>query len=281
MLGADSGLNYHDWVVAPNPQGVLKFNDVYVAISGELLSATAHRAYIQGALAANPGLLDRLTGKDKELGDNFAKLAKMADASQAKQYQQVLDTYNTLPAAMQGEKSCMILRLVAAEQLREPSSDQYAAAMADYQRLFPGDPSVDLDCLDGLFFKKKFDDARTSIDGIDNFTGGDPYLQILRGATYKLEGGDRNLLRAKRCYQKAIDEEPTLADGYWSLVALSLDAHDYDETATLLTQIRQKLHMRINDLTKLPTYAGFVQSPAYTKWLAAQPASQAPATQPQ
>jgi hypothetical protein len=63
------------------------------------------------------------------------------------------------------------------------------------------------------------------------------------------------------------------------LVALSLDAHQYDETAKLLTEIREKLHLRINDLTKLETYAGSVQSATYAKWIASQPHPAAPATQ--
>lgn len=272
VLQKGGGMNYHDWIAAKDQQGNLKLQDVYVAISGELISQSMHRVYVQGALAANPGLLDRLSGKDKELAANLKSMAGIAQDWKKAQYQQVLNDYKAFPASLQEDKNYMVLRLLAAEKLLKQSPQEYSAAMADYKRLFPADPSVDLDCMDALFETKEFADARQSIDRLETFTGGDPYLLVLRGNTYKLEGGNDNLLLAKQSYQKALEEEPGLAKAYWALVSLSLETQHYDETAALLTQIRQKLHIKINDLTKLPTYAGFVKSDAYKKWIANQTA---------
>jgi tetratricopeptide (TPR) repeat protein len=269
-LPKGGGLNYHDWIVGKDQQGNLKLQDVYVAVSGELMSQSMHRVYVQGALAANPGLLDRLSGKDKELAANLKNLVGITQDWKKAQYQQTLDDYKKLPKSMQEDKNCMILRLMATEKLRKQLPQEYGAAMADYKRLFPGDPSVDLDCIDALFETKRFAEARQSIDRIEAFTGGDPYLLILRGNTYSLEGGNDNLLQAKQCYQKAVAEEPTLAKAYWSLVTLSLETGKYDETAALLTEIQQKLHLKIKDLTTVPAYAGFVKSDTYKKWIAAQ-----------
>jgi tetratricopeptide (TPR) repeat protein len=270
ILPKGGGVNYHDWVTGRDQQGHLKFQDVYIAVAGELVSRTMHRPYIQAVLAANPGLLDRLTGKDKQLAANLSKLVHLEQDFQTAKYPEVLDAYKTLPASMQEDKSCMIARLLAAEKLRKQMPQEYTTAMADYQRLFPGDASVDLDCIDALFETKQYAEARRSLDRIEAFTGGDAYLLILRGNTYKLEGGDDNFLQAKRSFRKAVEEEPTLALAYWAQVTLSLETEKYDDTAALLTEIHQKLHLKIKDLTKLPTYAGFVQSDAYRKWIAAQ-----------
>jgi hypothetical protein len=269
-LLTDGGLNYHDWIVGNDRQGRLKFQDLYIGITGELMTQPMHRTYVQAALAAHPGLMDRLRGKDKEVAGNLAKMQEMTRYSDKGQFEELLDDYKTLPKSMKEDKTCLVLRLMAAEKLMEKVPDEYGAAMADYKRLFPDDPSVDLVCLDALIEAKKFDEARKSLDRLDAFTGGDSYLLVLRGITYKTEGGEDNDRLTRQFYKKAIDQEPTLDAAYWAMVTLCLDAKQYDETAALLTRIRRELHVKIGDLTKLPPYAGFVESDAYKKWIADQ-----------
>ena len=48
---------------------------------------------------------------------------------------------------------------------------------------------------------------------------------------------------------------------------MSLATKEYADTARLLTLIETKLGLRISDLTKLPTYAGFVKSPECAAWM--------------
>jgi hypothetical protein len=81
-----------------------------------------------------------------------------------------------------------------------------------------------------------------------------------------MEGGAKALAAAKVSYQRSIDTEPTLAKPYWGLVTLSLKTRDFDQTAAMLDQIEQKLHLKIGDLEAIPLYAGFVKSDAYSKW---------------
>jgi tetratricopeptide (TPR) repeat protein len=275
LISSGGGLNYHDWIVEKDNQAHVKLLDVYIALSGETLSQTMRSAYLAGIVASGNAAAG-ISGTEKDGATKVAALLRIEKDSRDAQYKQLLDDYKTLSKPAREDKSIMLLRLIAAEKLRKQFPDEYTAAMSDYRRLFPGDPSVDLDCIDQLIEARQFDEARQSLDRIDAFFGGDPYLQVIRGTTYKLQGGDDNMLKAKQCYQKAIDEEPTLSKAYWAMVTLTLVTRDYDQTASFLTQIERKLHIKIKDLTKLSAYAGFVQSDAYKKWIAAQPV---PATQ--
>ncbi len=279
-LATDAGVNYHDWIVGKDASGKLRLDDVYVALSGERMSQTLHRLYLQAALQANPGLLDRLTGRDKQMGHDLNGLLQLMQDNQNQNFDAVLSDYKNLSPAMQQEKCCLVVRLAAAERLRDQVPAEYSNAMVDYKRLFPNDPAIDLATTDLLLEQKKFAEARAAIDRIDAMVGGDPYLNILRGGVYKQEGGAVNLQRAKKYFQRAVDEEPTLADGYWSEVTLSLDTHQYEDTAYWLTQIEQKLQLHINDLAKFQEYSGFVKSAAYKKWMATRAESDAATTKP-
>ena len=67
--------------------------------------------------------------------------------------------------------------------------------------------------------------------------------------------------------KKALAADPKLTDAYWSLVTVSLKDNNYDETLDTLRLIRDKLQIRIKDLTKVPLYKEFTESPQYQEWL--------------
>ena len=264
------GLNYNEWLVGKDAEGEIRFQDAYIAVTGEWLSQTMHRLALQMISASNSGFLSRLTGKDKQIAANNSTLVQMIQSSRSGNTRQVINLYKTLPTSMQEEKFCMILRLGATTKLQNELPNEYSAAVADYKRLFPGDPSVDIDCLDALLNAKQFAEARQSLDRINTFVGGDPFLLVVRGNTYEAEGGEANYAKAKECFQKAVAHEPTLRNAYWSLVTLSLKTKQYDQTAEVLTELQQKFHVKINDLTTIPLYADFVKSEEYKKWMASQ-----------
>lgn len=273
LITQQNGLNYHDWVAGMNSQGQLKFVDQYIGATGELMSQTLRRAYVMAAAHASPTLLQRLAGSDKDFFNNIRTMAQMGADVRMKNYKAALDVYATLPKSMQEDKTIMTMRLLAAQRVRKQDPSQYMSAMADFARLFPGDPCLDLVGLDFLIEERNFQDARDSLKRLGTFTGGDPYLGVLRGNIDLLEGGPANVAAARNEYETATIVEPMLAQAYWALVTLDLKSNDYDKAAAELTQIQQRLHIKIGPLEGKPIYAGFVQSDAYRKWKATQAAN--------
>jgi hypothetical protein len=147
LVVKDGSLNYHDWIVATDPQGRLRFQDVYMALTGEVISQTFRRVYVAGAVQASPTLLDRLTGSDKQYAANLAKMSQFSQEYRAGKCREALAMYRTMPKEMQENKSVMLLRFAAAHKLKGQAPQEYDGAIADFQRLFPGDPCLDLLCV--------------------------------------------------------------------------------------------------------------------------------------
>jgi hypothetical protein len=64
-----------------------------------------------------------------------------------------------------------------------------------------------------------------------------------------------------------LEEKPQDLLTHWFLVNRSLKRKDFRATAELLTKIQTELGIELNDLTELPAYAEFVQSPEYANWV--------------
>ena len=272
LLAARGGVNYHDWIVGTDPRGRVRFQDAYIAMTGEEISQSLRRIYIIGAVQSHPTLLDKLTGADKQYAANLSTVSQIGRYAQAGNYSAVLTSYQSLPQDLRENKSMMVVRLTAASKLKKQQPQEYNAVMSDFRRLFPHDACVDLVCLDQLVEARAYLEARRSIDRIEAFTGQDAHLDTIRANIYRLQGGSANLAEAEREFNKAIAAEPTLHEPYWGLVKISLQNKDFDRTAELLDRIQRELHVRIADLEKLPDYTEFVKSDAYRKWKAARSA---------
>ena len=57
---SDAGLNYHEWLLAKSGTSVLA-SDIYIYISGELLSETFRRSALPLAKEASRSFIERLT----------------------------------------------------------------------------------------------------------------------------------------------------------------------------------------------------------------------------
>lgn len=257
------GFNYIDWITARDAQGQIHLVDFYSATSGELLSETLRRTYVQAATANDPGLVAKLTGKAKVLADNMKLLIKLFTDATAKNDALVVSDFNGLPPEMQKEKAYMILRIGALQRLN--ANGELDRALTEYRQDFPNDPSVDFICLDQMVDQKEFGGALSAVRHLETFTGGDGFLNMVRGNILVKEGGKDEEAAAE--YQKAIDTEPTLTNAYFQYIALTLKKQDFDVTARLLIQMHRTLHIQMKDLRSVPAYGGFVKSPAYQKWL--------------
>ncbi|MBN2023758.1 MAG: hypothetical protein JW809_13305 [Pirellulales bacterium] len=257
----DGGLNYHDHLLALQPSGGARAVDLSVFISGERLSETVRRMFVQGLSGTSRSLLDRLTGTESDFVANAEKIKQMGHLFRAAQYREVLDAFETLPASLQKEKMILLLRLGAAAHLE---NDEYLQAITDFRQNNPGDPSLDLIMLDQFFLKREFSKARECLDRLDKAIGGDPYLDILRANSYIEE--DKHDA-AKKHASRALTDTDIATDACWILVTLALVQRDHDETTRLLNLLERDYGVETEDLTTIPEYAEYVKSPQYQKWL--------------
>lgn len=272
IMPANSGVNYHDFVLARSRSGVVRAVDLYVYLSGEMISQTFRRMYIPTAAHESRGIVARLTGlsgPEKEFVENFPKFEQMAKALREQKFQAVVDTYNQLPAPLKKDKTFLLLRFQAAQGLDEKT---YAAAIEDFRTFHPSDPCVDMLSIDYFLLKKQYPRALECIDRLDKAVGGDPYINVLRAGLYLEQG---NLDEAERNARRAIEQEPTLSGGYMTMVTVSARKKHYDETLAMLKTLHDKFRVRFDDLAGSEALTDFVKSPQYQEWLAYERKSRA------
>ncbi len=261
LLNARSGLNYHEWELVRCPDGQVRAADVFVYLTAENLSRTFRRMFLPMAAQGASDLASRLQGWESEFLANTPALREMNLANLAGRYQEALDAYGRLPAGLRADKAVLILRLQAAQRL---SDEAYAAALEDFRAHHADDPCAALVSVDYFVLKKQFAKGVEMADLVEKAVGGDPYLHALRSGLHRQAG---DLAAARKAAEQAVREEPTLQEGYWGLVEVTLAEKKYDETARLLTTLEAKFAVTFGDLKDQPEYAEFVKSSPYQQWL--------------
>jgi tetratricopeptide (TPR) repeat protein len=260
-LVSDDGLNYHEMELARDGTGPVRITDIYIYALGERISDTFRRAALALAAEENKNIVERLAGREGDYIKNLPKIKVFQDHVRNGRHKEALAAWAQLPASVQTDKTLLVLRAAAAQHIGDA---EHQEALTALEKNHPQDPCLSLMMIDAYLLRKQYDKLLASIDRLDARVGGDPYLNVLRAAAF-LPRND--YAKARELAQKAIEQEPTLASPYWTLVTISLAAKEYAETARVLSLIETKLGIRLADLTKIPEYAGFVKSPEYAGWL--------------
>ena len=106
-------------------------------------------------------------------------------------------------------------------------------------------------------------EAIQAIEALDDWIGGDPYLDLMRARAYA-ESGD--LKTATSFAEKATQREPGLTVAWWRLVAFTLEQNDYKALSATLSAMEEKQHQPVDDLLKDPAFADFLKSNEYRRW---------------
>jgi len=260
LLSGD-GVNYHDHVVTRSKDGSVKIADCYVFAMGETLAQSMNRSYARAAAEADPSFLDRLRGTEATFIKNVGKIKEMNDCILSGEAKKALAIFRALPESLQREKAFFFVRLQAAASLED--TDEYKQVLSDMEKLFPGDPALDLHCIDGLVLNKQWEAAIARIDRLEVKLDGDPYTDVMRGDTYM---GWEKFDQAKSSYKTAVTREPSLGAAHRRLLMVALGEGDWDEAVRILIKLEKELHESLGDLERDPDYADFIKTDAYAKW---------------
>jgi tetratricopeptide (TPR) repeat protein len=188
----------------------------------------------------------------------------MTDAAQAGKFKKALKLYKELPESMRSDRTIMITRLTAAQQVGET---EYQAALDDWETLFPGDPSLDLLMIDSLYAKGRLDDLIQVLSRLSDRLGGDAWSDYLAGSV-RLQ--QEKIAEARQAADKCIEAEPGLKEGRFLLLAVSLKQKDHALTAKTLTVLADEFGVPVGDLSAEPGYEDFVTSKEYEAWKASR-----------
>jgi len=133
-LFADGSLNYHD-IELTNSGKETKISDIFIYTSGELFSETINNLYKQ---------LKGMMGKGGPSSDDdwLRKMPDMRRLMNNGKHEEALEIYEKLPGKIQKLKAVQLMHIILTSELDD--NDRYAAAIEEYQPLFPNEPNMPL-----------------------------------------------------------------------------------------------------------------------------------------
>lgn len=267
----EQGNNYLEMYLASQNDGEPRVVDLYNMITGELISQTLRRLLLPIVAEAKKGRVARLVKGEADFVKHIDDIQRLSAATYSNQPEEALRIYDSLPESLRNEKVLMLQRMINAARIDD---ELYRKAIAEYEALFPDDPSGLLIRIDGLFLSGEYDKLLENLEKLDKEIGGDPYLDLYRGNTYVAKGDKAT---GKKYLSKLLKAEPENPDSYYALIELALEEEDFKETARLLTLAEKNANVRFDAMDEAPVYAKFLKSPEYGKWAkvrAKQPAAQ-------
>lgn len=206
----DGSLNYHD-IELTRTGGSIKIADIFVYTSGEYLSETIKGIYVQ--------MKDLVDKKTTTLEDQWIKkLPEMRKLMNEGKYTEASEIYKNLPAQVQKMRAVQIIHVLVSSGLDD--EDEYAAAIEEYEKLYPDEANMHLLLLDGFIIKKEYDKALNGINEMDKMINKDPFLDYYRYLIYNLKEDDAN---AKISLERLMKNMPDFEDGMLELIATYIE----------------------------------------------------------
>ena len=237
------------------PTGDGRIADAYVFASGERLSTSMRRLFGAGIGGTNA---DRAA---------LARLEELKNAILRRDGVGALRIYEGLPRSIQDTRLVQVSRVQATSLLGDPA--RYEAVLADIDRRFPNDPSMDLMKVD--YYANDPDMLIAVLSRLDAALDGDPFLRGLLAEQLAILGRDAEALEVAR---SAVAEEPGLAQVQSGLMAAEIAAGDHEAAADALRALRDE-HGIVFEPEGLraayPRGGAFADSPAFRRARAEPP----------
>ena len=258
---SNNGLNYHDYWVVKTRKGKFKIVDCYVYISGENLSDTINRMFIQWNTSMDPSFLSRLLKKNKHFKEDMKTFLDMTKATKANNPKEAIRLYKKLSTKLQKQKPAM---LFACKNYALVDNTEYLNKLKEYKDLFPSDPSLSLMLIDYYFLRKEYQNTLKTINDLDKHLGKDPYLNLYRAYVYQ----QQNKLKETQKYAgKVIMALPSLSEPYVTFISASLAARDFAAVTKCLKIFRKNgFNVSRKDILKDPEFKDYVNSKEFKKW---------------
>ena len=257
LLTPEGGLNYHDLVVRKYSDSV-RVADIYVAVSGELLSKTMRQLYVSSLAADRPSFLSKQNDHDADLANSVNKLA--GDDRRDRPITAPGDRHlRRSPRKRPRRKVVPAVRLKAASARRRRVSQGPGCLSPVSSRRSMPRPGQYRSLLPGETIRQGPGSRRSH----RKVVGGDPYLNIFRANAYFAQDKVDDALRLAR---KASAGEKDLKIAYETELGITLAARNSPTWPACCRSCKRDFHVPVEDLVEDPQYADFKASKEYATW---------------
>ncbi|MFM8419305.1 MAG: hypothetical protein ACKOEQ_04175 [Verrucomicrobiota bacterium] len=247
-------------------RSALVVGDLYVLSNGEWFSESARRAYILAEARKGVVWTTGVKPVETELMRAVGVLDRALGLAQKGLAKEVLEVCQGLPVVVQADRSVLLMRLSAA-LAADPA--QFQSLSAEWPRLHPWDPGLDLLTFERLAREGKHGASAAALRRIEAFVGGDPHLHALAGAELALAGQPDE---GRRMVEESVAVEPSLATGYDAAIGIELHFKRHAEVAQWLNRAADHLAADPKEVVRTqPQYEAFRSSPEGIRWLDSEP----------
>ncbi|MDJ1473028.1 tetratricopeptide repeat protein [Xanthocytophaga flava] len=255
-MTSEEGINYHDYEVRII-DNELRLTDLFVFLSGEYLSETLKGTFIN--------LLSQQKQQkiiEPELDEQLGNIQKLKQAIDRHDYEEALQFYNSLSIKTQKSKTFMSYKLLITSNI---SYEMHQKAIAEYEKLFPDDPSHYLMDIEKYLLQGDAKNILWSVDKLDRTIGGDEYLNLYRGLVYSITEDKEKGLTLVNNYIRNNVKDP---DGYWMRFQIHVLLDEPEDAVKTINDInRYTLHSRMFITEKIEkNFPDFAESSHFMNW---------------
>lgn len=242
-------LNYIEFYAGKATNGSIKIDNVYLYMNGQTLVETLSQ------------MLDVLLGDDSIISAFENISTKISEDPAA-----ALRSFAEMPEKARNSKPLQLLKIQAASGIDDAT---YAAAIREYEILFPNDPSLNLVSIDGYIVRKNYSEALKVIDKLDKSLGGDSYLDELRVSLLLEEGKD--LARATELAEESLQAQPESEDAHYLLLGVHVANHNFAGAVAVMRMMGERFELVFEEEgldPSDPNYAALKESPEWEAYKA-------------
>lgn len=254
------GFDYLEFTLVDDGNGGSTAIDIDVCGDGGSVVQKLRRYFMSLSSDASKNLADKLRGDERVYVQHRTEVEALQDAFARGENQKVLDLFHALPPELKKQSSLLLLRLDAARAI---STELFESTLAEARTLRANDPTFEIIAFDHFQLTQRHEDALKSLQVLDAAIGGDAYIDWLRANVWRAQGDTK---KAREACVTALARDPKLEDAHWTLLALSVEESQFDQTLAELKRMDAIFDIDWKYLEKTPAYAEFVKSPQWTEW---------------
>lgn len=200
LFSNDDGINYHDYKVY-EVDDELMIGDIYIYASGEYVSKTFNRIYVN-SLPKNK--LSKLFG-EKKLKE-FYEMINGLLLYRNGEIQKAYDIFSSLTSEIAKEKYFLILKSQFASQLND---ELYKKSLKEIIDTYPNDTTLLLNHIDYYVLKGDYENALEILEQLE-FQTNDDFLLYMKG-NLEFEKGDYN--KSSKHFKYITENYPDFFEG--------------------------------------------------------------------
>lgn len=258
----DRGLSYIDFILNKDTHGRVRIIDWHDYAQGQLYSSSLRQALVF-MLPRDNSLFATILGESWIDNDSIERFSELANLAVTHKYKQWLKRYRDLPDRLKHSRIILVTRVLIASAAGAES--EYRTALRDACNHLGDDPALSLMLVDHYLNERNYTAAHRALDNLSEYTGGDAAIDLLKANVFLTE---KKYLEAIRYSRKAIIEDSSLEDAYWTLLAVSIHADHYEIAVDTLRHLERQFGHAFDpdQIAGIKGYEKFASSSIFADW---------------